>query len=99
MAQIKWTNQALLDLKDIFDYIARDSKKYAYYQTRSIKEKTKQLKKNSSIGRIVPELEREDVRELLDGNYRIIYRIKSSSRIDIISIFHSARILKIDDRI
>ena len=40
---------------------------------------------------MVPELERKDVRELIEGNYRIIYRIKSEEQIDIITVHHSAR--------
>lgn len=99
MAQIKWTNHALLDLKDIFDYIAKDSKNYAYRHAKRIKDKTTLLKKNPKLGRKVPEIGRDDVRELIEGDYRIIFRIKTEKRIDIISVFHSARILRIDERI
>lgn len=56
MAQIKWTNQALLDLKDIFDYIAKDSKYYAYGHTKKNKDKTTLHKKNPKLGRKVPEI-------------------------------------------
>jgi len=86
-------------LKDIFDYIARDSKYYAYRHTKKIKDKTTLLKKNPKLGRKVQEIGRDDVRELIEGDYRIIFRIKTEKRIDIISIFHSARILRIDERI
>lgn len=99
MVEIKWTNHAILDLKDIFDYIAKDSKKYAYHQTQKIREKTNLLKKTPRIGKNVPELKRDDIRELIEGNYRIIYKIKNIERIDIVSVFHSARLLRIDNRI
>ena len=99
MAEIRWTNYAFLDLKDIFDYIARDSKKYAYHQTKKLQEKTKILKDNPNLGRKVPELDKDDIRELIEGNYRIIYKILSKDQIDIISVFHSARLLRIDERI
>jgi addiction module RelE/StbE family toxin len=99
MAQIKWTNHATLDLKDIFDYIAKDSKSYAFHHVQKIKEKTFILRNNPRLGRKVPEMDRDDIRELIQGDYRIIFRIKTEKRIDIISVFHSARILRIDDRV
>ena len=97
MVKIVWTNYAYLDLKDIYDYIAKDSKKYAHLQIQRIKDKTKILKSNPKGGRVVPESGLEDLRELIEGNYRIIYRIKNQEGIDILSVFHSARILKIDN--
>jgi plasmid stabilization system protein ParE len=42
-------------------------------------------------GEVVPELGREDLREVLQGSYRLIYRV-SDSRVDILAVFHSARI-------
>lgn len=99
MAQIRWTNHAILDLKDIFDYIAKDSKSYAFHHVQKIKEKTFILRNNPRLGRKVPEMDRDDIRELIQGDYRIIFRIKTEKRIDIISVFHSARILRIDDRV
>ena len=44
MVEIKWTNKSINDLKNIFEYIAQDSKKYASLQVKKIKERTKQLK-------------------------------------------------------
>lgn len=96
MVKVVWTNYAYLDLKDIHDYIARDSKKYALIQIQKLKDKTNILKTNPQSGRIVPEANQEDLRELIEGNYRIIYRIKNSHRIDILTVFHAARILQTD---
>ena len=44
-------------------------------------------------GRMVPEVEREDVRELIEPPYRIIYRL-SAEHIDILTVMHGARILR-----
>jgi plasmid stabilization system protein ParE len=43
------------------------------------------------IGRIVPEIEIVEIRELIEGNYRIIYRIFSKESIEILTVHHSAR--------
>ena len=91
MVQINWTEQSRKDLFDIFEYIRIDSKKYAQRQIIRIKARTQILKKNSKIGKPLSELPKADFRELVEGNYRIIYKIVNSSRIDILTVHHSAR--------
>ncbi len=44
-------------------------------------------------GRIVPELGREDIREVLEGTYRIVYQIKGST-IDVLVVFEGHRLLR-----
>ena len=56
-----------------------------------IRNRTDILKKHIYIGRIVPEINREYIRELIEGNYRIIYKIVSKQQIDILTIHHSSR--------
>lgn len=94
MVRLSWTKQAVSDLKDIADYISRDSKRYAGLLVHRIQAKARLLKIQPDSGRILAELERKDVRELLEGNYRIIYRKIKSSQIEILTIHHSARKLK-----
>ena len=97
MVQINWTTQSVLDLKDIQFYIAKDSKYYAQKTIAKIRFKTQILKTFPKSGRIIPEIEDENYRELIDGNYRIMYKIVNKNRIDMLSIFHSARDLKTED--
>lgn len=73
MVEIEWTNKSISDLKSIFEFIAQDSKKYAGLQVKKIKERTKQLKIQPLSGRIVPEIDDLNIRELIEGNYRIVY--------------------------
>jgi toxin ParE1/3/4 len=40
----------------------------------------------------VPELSREDIREILKGSYRLIHRV-TKHRVEILAVFHSARLL------
>ena len=91
MVRINWTFQARDDLRNIADYISRDSKRYAKLQVVRLKNKTHQLKSHIRIGRIVPEIDIENIRELIEGNYRIIYKIVSEKQIDILTVHHSAR--------
>jgi len=84
MAKIVWTEQSVFDLKDIFDYISKDSKRYAENQVRRIKAKTLILKTQPVSGRIVPELGISQIRELIEGNYRIVYQILNKELIEIL---------------
>jgi len=91
MVRINWTFQSKLDLKQIADYISQDSKKYAKFQILKIKSRTHILKTNMLIGKVVREIENEDIRELIEGRYRIIYKVISKFRIDILTIHHTSR--------
>lgn len=91
MVQINWTLQAKDDLKNIVDYISKDSITYAKRQALIIRNRTKILKSQTHLGKIVPEIEDKNIRELIEGNYRIIYKVVSEDRIDILTIHHSSR--------
>lgn len=91
MVQIKWLNSSKQDLLDIYSYISLDSKKYAKLQVIKIQNKVKLIKKNILIGKVVVELNRPEIRELIEGNYRVIYRVVSNKLVHIILIHHSSR--------
>ncbi len=93
MVQINWTKLAVSDLESIFEYISKDSKFYAKRQVLKIKNATTILKTFPLVGKIVVEIEKPDFREVIEGNYRIIYKIVTKYRIDIITIHHVARSL------
>lgn len=94
MVKIVWTEVSILDLKEIFDYIAEDSVRYAALTTYKIYQRVQPLIHNPYTGRIVPEFNEKSLRELIEGNYRIIYRIKKDNQVDILRVYHSARLLK-----
>ena len=75
MVQLNWTLLARNDLKAIFEYISKDSKKYAKLEILKIKSRTQVLKEQPLIGKEVIESGNIDVRELVEGNYRIIYKM------------------------
>ncbi|UOB19431.1 type II toxin-antitoxin system RelE/ParE family toxin [Abyssalbus ytuae] len=91
MVQINWTVQSVNDLKSIADYISVDSVKYAKLQIIRIKTRTFILKSQSHAGKIVPEINKSNIRELIEGNYRIIYKIVSEQQVDILAVHHSSR--------
>lgn len=91
MVKIVWTEQSVSDLKDILDYISKDSRRYAENQIRCIKSKTLILKTQPESGRVVPELGIQQIRELIEGNYRIVYRFLNNELVEILTIHHSSR--------
>ena len=94
MVKLIWTDQAIDDLGNIGDYIAEDSEKYAKLTVKKLYERVEILKTFPQTGRIVPEKNEENLRELIEGNYRIIYEIISADQINILTVYHSARDLK-----
>lgn len=96
MVKLIWTELSREDLKEIFDYIAEDSKRYASITVNKIYNKAQDVIDNPYAGRIVPELNTKEIRELIMGNYRIVYKIVSDSRVDILRIYHSSRLLTDD---
>jgi toxin ParE1/3/4 len=94
MAEINWTDQALQDIDNIAEFISKDSLKYAKIQTQLFFERVEPLCTQPELGRVVPELQKKKIRELIVGNYRIVYRIISLKRIDILTIHHSRRLLQ-----
>jgi len=84
---------AIEDLRLIHDYISKDSKRYAVRFIEKLFERVDQLKSFPKSGRVVPELNLESIRELIEGNYRIVYKI-SANQVAIIRVHHAARQLK-----
>lgn len=91
MVQINWTKQSTEDLKDILEYISKDSIKYAKFQVIRIRNRVKILYAYPYVGKVVSEMKNDSLRELIEGNYRIIYRIVSQSQIDILTVHHTSR--------
>ena len=95
MVKIIWTQRSLTDLKSIAEYISKDSVKYASMTIERLIDVTKHLETNPRIGRIVPGIGRDDkIREIIFGNYRIIYKISSTEIIHILTVHHSAKRLR-----
>jgi toxin ParE1/3/4 len=90
MAKLIWSPKSLIELRDIFEYIAVDSKEYALIFVRKLIEAATSIRDFPLLGRVVPEFKNEKVREKIYKNYRIIYRFMDDT-IEIVTIFHNAR--------
>ena len=93
MVKLIWTEIALDDLRLIHEYISIDSKRYADRFIEKLISRVDQLENFPKSGRMVPEFNLSSIRELIEGNYRIIYKT-ASTQISILRIHHAARQLK-----
>ena len=74
--KVYWTLNAIKHLTNIYDYIALNSPTYARRMVDRITQRSEQISTQPFSGRKVPEHETEDIRELIEKPYRIIYRLK-----------------------
>lgn len=91
-SKIYWTRQAQEDLRAVRLHIARDAPATASAYVRKLRLSVERLRQFPFSGEVISEFEREDLREIVQGNYRVIYRVKNA-RIEILAVFHSARML------
>ncbi len=91
MVQIIWSEKSKNDLKQIYEYIAKNSPFYAKRTIDKLRLRTKILRNNIRSGKIVPEFNIEILRELIEGNFRIIYQIANETMVEIVTIFHASR--------
>jgi len=93
VVKISWTNQAIEDLDAICQFIARDAPPYARIFVQRIFTIVERLASFPRSGRVVPELKQQDIREIIYGDYRIIYRLLEDE-VEILTILHSAKLLR-----
>lgn len=93
MVEIKWTARAKKDLKQIHLFIANDSLLYADRFVAILFERVEILENFPNSGRVVPETNDKSIRELIQGNYRIFYKIENRNLIYVLRIHHSSKLI------
>ncbi len=88
-----WSAPAKADLRSIHDFIAADSRHYARKVVQDLIDKTDILDRLPRVGRVVPELGDDNIRELLPFSYRVIYEIKSEVVV-VLAVVHKRRELQ-----
>ncbi|OEU63605.1 MAG: addiction module toxin RelE [Desulfobacterales bacterium S5133MH16] len=87
---VAWSIRAKNDLKQIYDYIAKDSKYYAKNVAQDIVSKAEELNEFPEMGRAVPEIGDDKIRELIIYSYRLIYEITPDA-IAVLALIHGKR--------
>ena len=89
---VRWTQRAAKDLIAIGDYIASDDPGAARRFVERLRRRARDAARTPLAGRQVPELRRDDVREVLLGSYRIVYRVARGG-IEVLTVFEGHRLL------
>ena len=89
---VVWTETAIAHLANIYDFIARDSDRFALRMVDRITARSKQLSEFPESGQMVPEYQDRSIRETIEGPYRIVYRIQNDG-VQVLSVIHGAQIL------
>ncbi|HKI47350.1 MAG TPA: type II toxin-antitoxin system RelE/ParE family toxin [Balneolales bacterium] len=84
------TDRFLQRVEKCSDYTALDNIPIAVKWARDVFEGCKLLKSHPQSGRVVPEFDRPEIRELLHGHYWLVYEIKTD-RIDMLTIWHTSQ--------
>ena len=94
--KIIWSPLAIDRASEIAEYIAQDKPSAAEKWINTVFSKVEQLESSPEIGRVVPEIRNDQFRELIYGNYRVIYHVEKK-QISILTIRHGKQILPIDE--
>jgi len=95
--KVHWTDTAEAHLDAIYAYIAQDSPQYAMRMVDRLTRRSQQIADFPLSGRKVPEYEADQIREVIEGPYRIIYDIKPD-QIDVLAVIHGSQdILRQDE--
>lgn len=90
--KIRWTSRATNDLLAIGDHIASDNPAAARAWVERLRDRAAGIMDAPRAGRVVPELGRDDVREVFQRSYRIVYRIVPEGAI-VLTVFEGHRLL------
>ena len=87
--KVYWTDTAEGHLDAIYDYIAQDSPEYAKRVVDRLTRRSQQIAEFPLSGRRVPEYDIDQIREIIEGSYRIIYYIKPD-QIGVLAVIHGS---------
>lgn len=93
--KLSWSQRALDDLLDIGRFIARNDPRAARRWVERLRQRAQEAARNPRLGRIVPEYSQEDLREVILGAYRIVYRVQEDT-IEVLTVFEGHRLLPED---
>lgn len=93
---IEWSPLAVERVIELAEFIALDKPDAAIQWANKIFDSTEKLKEHPMLGRKVPEVNEDEFRELLEGNYRVIYWL-GDSKISVLTVCHGSRLLPMND--
>jgi toxin ParE1/3/4 len=90
---LRWTEHAVAQLESIAEYVSLSSPVYAEQLLDRIARRLDQAREFPESGRVVPEFARSEIRELIAGPYRLVYRVHPDT-IEVLSVLHGRQELR-----
>lgn len=91
-----WTEQAYLRLAEIYAFVASDSVDSAERLVDRLEHRAERLTRFPESGRHVPEFPFSEFREVLVGNYRLVYRVRGG-HVEIVTVFEGHMLFPLED--
>jgi toxin ParE1/3/4 len=91
--RVTWSLEAVEDIESIAEYIERDSLFYAQSVVSQILATSRKIEEFPLIGRMLPEVGDENIRERFVYSYRLAYQIRPQ-KILIVAVIHGKRLLE-----
>jgi toxin ParE1/3/4 len=92
--KLRWSERSVNDLIAIQRYIAQDNPQTAKKWVAKLRQRAKCAAETALAGRIVPEFNQQDIREVFLGNYRIVYHVNVDA-ILVLTVFEGHQLLKL----
>ena len=90
--RLRWADEAQRDLKSIRAYIARDNPVAARGWVKKLRERARKAARSPLAGRVVPEADREDIREVFVRSYRIVYQVGEKT-VEVLTVLEGHKLL------
>ena len=90
--RVYWTDTAVAHLLAIYERIASDSELYALQMADRLTKRSEQIGDFPLSGREVPEYKSQGIREVIEGPYRIIYKV-DPGHVDVLALIHGQQML------
>ena len=92
--KLVWSARASIDLIQIGDFIAKSAPENARRHVQLLLDRAEQAAKFPQSGRMVPEYQDENLREMIEGNYRIVYEVDARKKtVTVITVFEGRKSL------
>jgi toxin ParE1/3/4 len=96
MVKVNWSRRIIAEIHEAREYLQPYSPTLAERLTDAVFAKGTLLESYPLLGRVVPEAERPDVRELPFKKYRLVYRVVSETEILMLTLHPALRPLAPD---
>lgn len=88
--RLSWSARAVADLVEIGTYVSHERPAAAGALLTRFRDRVRRLREMPRMGRVVPEWEREDLRELIEAGFRIVYRV-GADEIEVVTVYDGHR--------